>query len=78
MPRCCSAWRGGVTAGRCIPTGHGCGRWSTAWRWRCTARRGPSTARWAPPCATVWAICRSISAPCCCCCSAGASSSAWR
>src|SRR5690606_6220372 len=75
--RCCSRWRGSVTAIRCIRSAPGCARWSTAWRWRCTARRGPSTARSAPRCARASATCRSTAARCCCCCSAGGSSSAW-
>lgn len=75
---CCSGWRGGATAARCIRSGRGCGRRSTAWRWRCIARRGPSMARSARRCAMASATCRSIWARCCCCCSAGASLSAWR
>ena len=47
---CRAAVRRGL-AGRppsAVPDRRGCGRWSTAWRWRCTARRGRSTARSAP------------------------------
>ena len=73
-PRCCC---GGMDRRRypLYPQRPWLRPWSTAWRWRCTARPD-ITARSAPRCARASATCRSTSVRCRCCCSAASSGTA--